>query len=43
MQTDAQRAFLEKHGCTLFQGYLFSRPVPIGVLEQYLQARAASV
>ncbi|WP_431152662.1 EAL domain-containing protein [Acidovorax facilis] len=43
VETDAQRAFLEKHGCTLFQGYLFSRPVPIGVLEQYLQARAASV
>ena len=42
VETDAQRAFLEKHGCTLCQGYLFSRPVPIEALEQYLRARAVS-
>ncbi|RYF57371.1 MAG: EAL domain-containing protein [Comamonadaceae bacterium] len=42
VETDAQRAFLEMHGCTLCQGYLFSRPVPIEGLEQYLRARAAS-
>ena len=34
----AQRAFLERHGCTLWQGYLFSRPVPIEALEQRLHS-----
>ena len=32
----AQRAFLEQHGCTLWQGYLFSRPGPIEALAQRL-------
>ena len=36
--TEAQRAFLERHGCTLWQGYLFSRPVPIEALEQLLHS-----
>ena len=36
VETEAQRAFLERHGCTLWQGYLFSRPVPIEALEQRL-------
>ena len=38
VETEAQRAFLEQHGCTLWQGYLFSRPVPIEVLEQRLHS-----
>jgi diguanylate cyclase (GGDEF)-like protein/PAS domain S-box-containing protein len=29
VETPAQRAFLHQHGCTLLQGYLFGRPVPI--------------
>lgn len=29
VETAAQRDFLEKHGCHSFQGYLFSKPVPI--------------
>lgn len=29
VETEAQRAFLEQHGCLLCQGYLFSRPLPI--------------
>lgn len=28
VETEEQRAFLEKNGCLRFQGYLFSRPVP---------------
>lgn len=32
VETEAQRNFLEQHGCLLFQGYLFSKPVP---LEQF--------
>ena len=29
VETEAQRAFLERHGCPAFQGNLFSKPVPI--------------
>ena len=29
VETKEQRDFLEQHGCLLFQGYLFSKPVPI--------------
>ena len=38
VETEAQRAFLEQHGCTLWQGYLFSRPAPIEVLEHRLHS-----
>jgi diguanylate cyclase (GGDEF)-like protein/PAS domain S-box-containing protein len=33
VETEAQRKFLEAHGCLLFQGYLFSRPVPLEEFE----------
>lgn len=29
VETEAQREFLDAHGCHTFQGYLFSKPVPI--------------
>jgi diguanylate cyclase (GGDEF)-like protein len=29
VETEAQRAFLEQHGCHLCQGYLFGKPVPV--------------
>jgi diguanylate cyclase (GGDEF)-like protein/PAS domain S-box-containing protein len=29
VETEAQRAFLEQHGCYLCQGYLFGKPVPV--------------
>jgi diguanylate cyclase (GGDEF)-like protein/PAS domain S-box-containing protein len=29
VETEVQRAFLELHDCRLFQGYLFSKPIPI--------------
>ena len=29
VETEAQRACLDQHGCHVYQGYLFSRPVPI--------------
>ncbi len=29
VETDDQRAFLNKHGCHAFQGYLFGKPVPV--------------
>lgn len=41
VETDEQRAFLAQHGCTFWQGYLFSRPVPIQELEEDLRDRCA--
>lgn len=34
VETEAQRDFLEQHGCPVYQGYLFSKPVPIEQFEQ---------
>ena len=36
VETEAQRAFLEAHGCPMCQGYLFGRPVPLAEFEQSL-------
>ena len=33
VETEAQRIFLEQHGCPVCQGYLFSKPVPIEQFE----------
>lgn len=35
VETEEQRAFLAQHGCNSYQGYLFSRPIPINAFEQY--------
>lgn len=32
VETQAQREFLISHGCLMFQGYLFGRPVPVEAL-----------
>ena len=37
VETEAQHTFLESHGCHAYQGFLFSRPVPIDEFEQFLQ------
>jgi diguanylate cyclase (GGDEF)-like protein len=34
VETEAQRAFLQEHGCSLCQGYFFGRPVPIEEFER---------
>jgi diguanylate cyclase (GGDEF)-like protein/PAS domain S-box-containing protein len=36
VETEAQCGFLEALGCTEYQGYLFSRALPIEELEKYL-------
>jgi diguanylate cyclase (GGDEF)-like protein/PAS domain S-box-containing protein len=36
VETVAQLAFLQQHGCTAYQGYLFSKPVPAAALETLL-------
>jgi diguanylate cyclase (GGDEF)-like protein/PAS domain S-box-containing protein len=41
VETEAQRAFLAHHGCECYQGYLFSRPLPIEALEDFMQALPA--
>jgi diguanylate cyclase (GGDEF)-like protein len=33
VETEAQRNFLERNGCHAYQGYLFSKPVPIEEFE----------
>ncbi|MDD5300431.1 MAG: EAL domain-containing protein [Gallionella sp.] len=36
VETEAQLSFLKLHGCTAYQGYLFSKPVPVGEFEALL-------
>ena len=36
VETPAQLAFLQQHGCTAYQGYLFSKPLPIEQFETLL-------
>ncbi|MGR4067927.1 EAL domain-containing protein [Billgrantia sp. C5P2] len=35
-----QRDFLAAHGCDVFQGFFFARPMPLGKLRDYLKERA---
>ncbi len=37
VETEEQAAYLRTCGCEEVQGYLYSRPVPKGVIEEYLQ------
>ncbi len=37
-----QRDFLAQHGCQTYQGYFFSRPLPIQDLEAYIEACQAT-
>jgi EAL domain-containing protein (putative c-di-GMP-specific phosphodiesterase class I) len=39
VETAQQHAFLKEHGCDGFQGYLFSRPVPIDQFEEFARGR----
>jgi diguanylate cyclase (GGDEF)-like protein/PAS domain S-box-containing protein len=36
VETEAQRAFLAANGCATYQGYLFSKPLPIAEFERLL-------
>jgi diguanylate cyclase (GGDEF)-like protein/PAS domain S-box-containing protein len=38
VETEAQREFLDSRGCHAFQGYLFSKPVPLDEFEQLLKS-----
>jgi EAL domain-containing protein (putative c-di-GMP-specific phosphodiesterase class I) len=37
VETDAQRAFLARHGCHAYQGYLFSRPLPAEEFDAFMR------
>jgi diguanylate cyclase (GGDEF)-like protein/PAS domain S-box-containing protein len=37
VETEAQRNFLANSGCLTYQGYLFSRPLPLAEFEDFLQ------
>jgi diguanylate cyclase (GGDEF)-like protein/PAS domain S-box-containing protein len=39
VETEAQRAFLVKHGCQAYQGHLFSPPLQAEQFREYVQAR----
>ncbi|MES2106580.1 MAG: EAL domain-containing protein [Pseudomonadota bacterium] len=38
VETEAQRSFLIEHNCSAFQGYLFSKPLPLEAFQEMLQA-----
>ena len=37
VETEVQRRFLDSAGCPVFQGYLFSRPLPLSAFELFAQ------
>jgi len=43
VETEAQREFLDKHGCHAFQGYLFSNPVSLDQFEGVLRVGKQSI
>ena len=42
VETPEQRAFLLKHGCHMYQGYLFGKPMPLAQFEE-LQKQTAVI
>ncbi len=43
VETEVQRNFLERNGCHAYQGYLFSKPVPIEEFETLLNFRHSAL
>ncbi|MFM9900988.1 MAG: EAL domain-containing protein, partial [Polaromonas sp.] len=37
VETEEQRAFLAKHGCDCYQGWLFCKALPIDKLEAFMR------
>ncbi|MDH4216558.1 MAG: EAL domain-containing protein, partial [Gallionella sp.] len=42
VETEQQLRFLKKNGCMAYQGYLFSKPVPVGDFEKLLREMQGS-
>ena len=36
VENEAQQQFLLSNGCTQFQGYLFSKPLPLQAFQDYV-------
>jgi EAL domain-containing protein (putative c-di-GMP-specific phosphodiesterase class I) len=36
VETAAQKDFLSTNGCSTYQGYLFSRPLPLDQFEEFV-------
>lgn len=43
VETQAQKELLLKHGCLHFQGYLFSKPMPVEVFERMLKEKTLQI
>jgi EAL domain-containing protein (putative c-di-GMP-specific phosphodiesterase class I) len=43
VETESQRTFLRENGCTLYQGFLFSRPVSVADFESRYLRDAADI
>jgi len=43
VETEEQRDFLAQAGCLAYQGYFFSRPLPVDGFEAFVRARSNSV
>jgi diguanylate cyclase (GGDEF)-like protein/PAS domain S-box-containing protein len=43
VETEAQRACLESHGCFTYQGYLFSKPLPLSEFEQLMSTKIVKI
>jgi len=41
VETHFQREFLAQNGCQVYQGYLFSRPLPVDKFEEFMQQNIA--
>lgn len=42
VETEEVRAFLAEHGCCAYQGYLFSRPLPLEQFETYIRGQTST-
>ena len=42
VEAKAQSIFLAQSGCPIYQGYLFSKPVPLAEFEQLLKGPLAA-
>jgi EAL domain-containing protein (putative c-di-GMP-specific phosphodiesterase class I) len=42
IETEAQLRFLRDNGCSLGQGYLYSRPLDVGAFDRLIAGRRAA-